>query len=52
MIFRHWSDLQLPSSDSGKRYALHFFAATIIGETPEAFELSTPPLTTLREKGK
>jgi hypothetical protein len=51
-IFRHRQDLQPPMSDDGKIYVPHFFAAAIIGETPEVFELSTPPLTTLSEKGK
>jgi hypothetical protein len=51
-IFRHQQNLQPPLSSDGKEYVPRFFAAAIIGETPEIFELSTPPLSTLREKGK
>lgn len=51
-VFRHQRDLQPPLNEEGKRYVPRFFAAAVIGETPETFELSTPPLTTLREKGK
>jgi len=51
-IFRHGQNLQPPLKSDGKQYVPRFFAAAIIGETPEAFELSTSPLSTLREKGK
>ncbi len=51
-IFRHGQNLQPPLSDDGKQYVPRFFAAAIIGETPDVFELSTLPLSTLREKGK
>ncbi len=47
-VFRHRDDLQPEMAEGAKRYVPRFFAAAIIGETPEAFELSTPPLTTLR----
>lgn len=47
-ILRFQNDLQPPLPDDGKQYVPRFFAAAIIGETPDAFELSTPPLTTLR----
>ena len=49
-IFRHQKHLHPPLTDKNKEYVPRFFAAAIIGETPEAFELSTPPLTTLRDK--
>jgi len=58
-IFRNRDELNppLPSSPPtsplsmrGLSYVPRFFAAAIIGETPEAFELSTPPLTTLTAK--
>ncbi|MBA4183619.1 MAG: transglycosylase SLT domain-containing protein [Acidobacteria bacterium] len=51
-VFRHQQNLQTPLTDEGKEYVPRFFAAAIIGETPEVFELSTPPLTTLHEKSK
>lgn len=51
-IFRYGQNLQPPLSEDGKQYVPRFFAAAIIGETPEVFELSTIPLSTLREKGK
>jgi hypothetical protein len=51
-IFRHGQNLQPPLSSDGKHYVPRFFAVAIIGETPQAFELSTPPLSTLSEKGK
>jgi len=44
--------LQTPLTDEGKEYVPRFFAAAIIGETPEVLELFTPPLTTLHEKSK
>lgn len=50
VILQHRQDLQPPLPDDGARYIPHFFAVAIIGETPENFELSTPPLSTLREK--
>jgi hypothetical protein len=37
------------AEDRNFRYVPRFFAAAIIGETPAAFDLSTPPLTTLRK---
>ena len=37
------------AEDGDFRYVPRFFAAAIIGETPAAFDLSTPPLTTLRK---
>ncbi len=51
-IFRYQQNLQPPLSSDGKQYVPRFFAVAIIGETPEAFELSTPPLSTLSGKGK
>ncbi len=50
-VFRHQAELQSPMSEQDNRYVPRFFAAAIIGESPEAFELSTPPLTTLRVGG-
>lgn len=38
--------------ESEKRYVPRFFTTAIISETPEAFKLSTPSLSTLPEKGK
>lgn len=60
-LFRYRRDLDpplpalpppLPPWMRGLSYVPRFFAAAIIGETPVAFELSTPPLTTLGVKGK
>jgi serine/threonine protein kinase len=51
-IFRYRQDLQPSLPEDVNKYVPHFFAAAIIGETPEAFELSTPPLTTLRRKSE
>ncbi|MCA1622915.1 MAG: protein kinase [Acidobacteria bacterium] len=51
-IFRHGQNLQPPLLPDGKQYVPRFFAAAIIGETPEVFELSTLPLSTLSGKGK
>ncbi len=51
-IFRHQQNLQPLLTDESKKYVPRFFAAAIIGETPESFELSTPPLTTLNKKVK
>ncbi|HVF47202.1 MAG TPA: transglycosylase SLT domain-containing protein [Pyrinomonadaceae bacterium] len=47
-IRRYRETLQQSSNTGENEYVTRFFAAAIIGETPEAFELSTPPLTTLR----
>ena len=52
VVFRYRNDLKEPLSPDGRRYVPRFFAAAIIGETPKSFELSTPPLTTLRESPK
>ncbi|MGI8640255.1 MAG: protein kinase domain-containing protein [Pyrinomonadaceae bacterium] len=52
VIFRYRNDFKEPLSPEGRRYLPRFFAAAIIGETPKEFELSTPPLTTLRESRK
>ncbi len=51
-IFRYQQNLQPPLSSDGKQYVPRFFAVAVIGETPEVFDLSTLPLSTLREKGK
>jgi DNA-binding winged helix-turn-helix (wHTH) protein len=37
-----------PHLESSDNYMRRFFAAAIIGETPEMFELVTPPLSTIR----
>jgi hypothetical protein len=47
-IFRHQRDLRRGTNDEAPKYVPRFFAAAIIGETPSAFGLSTPPLSTLR----
>jgi len=49
-IYRHRDKFRDPLPDDGKRYVPRFFAAAIIGESPKEFDLSTPPLTTLRGK--
>lgn len=49
-VFRHKEELQTALTYGHSRYVPRFFAAAIIGETPDAFDLSTPPLTTLRVK--
>ena len=49
-IYRFRETLNGSLSDEGKRYVPRFFAAAIIGESPKEFDLSTPPLTTLRGK--
>ena len=51
-ILHYQQDLQPPLATDEKKYVPRFFAAAIIGETPEVFELSTPPLSTLREKSR
>ncbi|MGB7069673.1 MAG: transglycosylase SLT domain-containing protein [Pyrinomonadaceae bacterium] len=48
-IFRHKTELRPPMTEEANRYVPRFFAAAIIGENPAVFELSTPPLTTLRK---
>ena len=48
-IFRHQNELQTPMIEEANSYVPRFFAAAIIGETPANFDLSTPPLTTLRK---
>jgi hypothetical protein len=54
VILRFHNELKPPllEEEEGRRYVPRFFAAAIIGETPETFELSTPPLTSLRDIGK
>ena len=47
-ILRFRNELSPPLPDSGERYLARFFAAAIIGETPAAFGLSSPPLTQVR----
>jgi hypothetical protein len=49
VILKHNADENGDLDDFGRQYVPRFFAAAIIGETPEAFELTTPPLTTLRK---
>ncbi len=48
-VFRYQQNLQPPLSDEGKEYVPRFFAAAIIGESPEAFDLPYQPLSTLKE---
>jgi len=47
-ILRNKASFSKPVPDSAERYLARFFAAAIIGETPSAFDLSTPPLSTIR----
>lgn len=47
-ILRNRSALSKPIPDSAPFYLARFFAAAVIGETPSAFDLSTPPLSTIR----
>jgi len=52
----YWAILQNPdklsyaSDPAIRNYVPRFFAAAIIGETPEAFDLATPPLSTIRSR--
>ena len=48
-IFRYRSRVRSTITGEPNTYVPRFFAAAIIGETPRAFDLATPPLTTLRE---
>jgi len=48
-IFRYRQVLQPPLSDEGVKYVPRFFAAAIIGESPDAFNLPLQPLSTLKE---
>lgn len=47
-VLRHHEELEPVMTEGSTMYVPRFFAAAIIGETPQAFELSTPPLTALR----
>ncbi len=49
-IFRHQAEVSKPMNEEANRYVPRFFAAAIIGETPASFDLSTPPLTDLRNR--
>ena len=49
-LFAHRNELDSSFRDEGARYVPSFFAAAIIGENPQAFELEMPPLSSLAEK--
>jgi serine/threonine protein kinase/soluble lytic murein transglycosylase-like protein len=49
-LFAHRDQLDQSFRDEGARYVPNFFAAAIIGENPQAFGLSLPPLSSLAEK--
>ncbi|MEP7077112.1 MAG: hypothetical protein ABI878_15005 [Acidobacteriota bacterium] len=51
-IFNHQDLLREPLTNDEKRYVPRFFAAAIIGETPESFGLSTPALTSVTNIGE
>ncbi len=46
-LFEHRDKLDESFRNEGAGYVLNFFAAAIIGENPQAFNLSTPPLSTM-----
>jgi DNA-binding winged helix-turn-helix (wHTH) protein len=50
VIFENRLNLSTELDDQSLRYLPRFFAAAIIGETPNIFDLSTPALTTLHSK--
>jgi hypothetical protein len=47
-LFQNREKLKTPLIDTSQKYVPRFFAAAIIGETPESFDLATPPLSSLR----
>lgn len=47
VLLRERQNLEPKTDEGGFAYVPRFFAAAIIGETPDAFGLTTPPLTTL-----
>jgi DNA-binding winged helix-turn-helix (wHTH) protein len=46
-VARHKNEFKTPMLESDKYYVPRFFAAAIIGETPQTFNLQTPPLTSI-----
>ncbi|MEP6819352.1 MAG: serine/threonine-protein kinase [bacterium] len=50
-LFAHRGELNDGFRNEGAYYVPNFFAAAIIGENPEAFGLSSPPLSRLAETG-
>lgn len=48
-LFAHQDKLDKAFREENAYYVPRFFAAAIVGENPQAFELPTPPLTTLIE---
>ncbi len=49
-LFTHRGKLDQTFNDENAAYVPAFFAAAIVGENPRAFELQTPPLSTLIDK--
>ncbi len=47
-VYRNAGNLKPQLSTDGSSYVPRFYAATIIGENPQNFDLSTPPLSTLQ----
>ena len=47
-VFENRDRLETPLSETSQSYVPRFFAAAIIGESPENFSLATPPLSELR----
>jgi|GEM_PF-3112573 len=47
-IFQNREKLKSPLIESSQTYVPRFFAAAVIGESPESFDLVTPPLSSLR----
>jgi DNA-binding winged helix-turn-helix (wHTH) protein len=47
-IFQNRKKLKTPLVDASQIYVPRFFATAVIGETPESFDLATPPLSSLR----
>jgi hypothetical protein len=47
-LFAHRNELDETFRKESAGYIPAFFAAAIIGENPRAFELKTPPLSTLQ----
>ena len=51
-LFAHRNQLDDAFRNEGAHYVPSFFAAAIIGENPEAFGLTMPPLSMLAENGE
>ena len=51
-LFAHRDQLDDAFRNEGAHYVPSFFAAAIIGESPEAFGLTMPPLSSLAENGE